>query len=144
MADGPVVSLIQENTKIKVSSVLNRDVKEYGKKFMFDGKEETCWNSDQGSPQFIVFDFSRNVQLKEIQIQFQGGFVGCDCQIEGGDSTKSLSMFHQFYPDDVNTLQIFPVNSKNSFQVLKITFSKSTDFYGRITIYKLDLLGSLL
>lgn len=27
--------------------MLNRDVKEYGKKFMFDGKEETCWNSDQ-------------------------------------------------------------------------------------------------
>lgn len=60
----------------------------------------------QGSPQFIVFDFLRNVQLKEIQIQFQGGFVGCDCQVEGGDSVKSLVPFHQFYPDDVNTLQV--------------------------------------
>ena len=27
--------------------MLNRDVKEYGKNFMFDGNEETCWNSDQ-------------------------------------------------------------------------------------------------
>lgn len=27
--------------------MLNRDVKQFGKKFMFDGNEETCWNSDQ-------------------------------------------------------------------------------------------------
>ncbi len=31
----------------RVSSVLNRDVRHFGKKFMFDGDEETCWNSDQ-------------------------------------------------------------------------------------------------
>ena len=31
----------------RVSSVLNRDVKQFGKKFMFDRQEETCWNSDQ-------------------------------------------------------------------------------------------------
>lgn len=31
----------------RVSSVLNRDVKQFGKKHMFDANEETCWNSDQ-------------------------------------------------------------------------------------------------
>ena len=31
----------------RVSSVLNRDVKQFGKKYMFDDNEETCWNSDQ-------------------------------------------------------------------------------------------------
>lgn len=31
----------------RVSSVLNRDVKQFGKKHMFDRNEETCWNSDQ-------------------------------------------------------------------------------------------------
>ena len=30
-----------------VSSVLNRDTREFGKKNLFDGCEETCWNSDQ-------------------------------------------------------------------------------------------------
>uniref|UniRef100_A0A8U7NF03 Nuclear receptor 2C2 associated protein n=1 Tax=Corvus moneduloides TaxID=1196302 RepID=A0A8U7NF03_CORMO len=30
-----------------VSSVLNRDVKQFGKQHLFDGSEETCWNSDQ-------------------------------------------------------------------------------------------------
>ena len=32
---------------IRVSSVLNRDVKQFGKQFMFDNNDETCWNSDQ-------------------------------------------------------------------------------------------------
>ena len=27
--------------------MLNRDSRQFGKKFMFDGQEETCWNSDQ-------------------------------------------------------------------------------------------------
>lgn len=27
--------------------MLNRDVKQFGKKHMFDSNEETCWNSDQ-------------------------------------------------------------------------------------------------
>lgn len=31
----------------RVSSVLNRDAKQYGKKYLFDCNEETCWNSDQ-------------------------------------------------------------------------------------------------
>lgn len=31
----------------RVSSVLNRDNKQFGKKFMFDDQDETCWNSDQ-------------------------------------------------------------------------------------------------
>lgn len=30
-----------------VSSVLNKDVKQHGKNFLFDGKEDTSWSSDQ-------------------------------------------------------------------------------------------------
>lgn len=33
-------------SSIGVSSVLNKNAKEYGKKFLYDGKDETCWNSD--------------------------------------------------------------------------------------------------
>ena len=35
---------------LTVSSVLDKKHKEYGKKFLYDGKDETCWNSDQGLP----------------------------------------------------------------------------------------------
>ena len=31
----------------RVSSTLNRDTKQFGKKYLFDGRSETCWNSDQ-------------------------------------------------------------------------------------------------
>jgi len=40
-------SLFVDCSSYRVSSVLNRDVRQFGKKFMFDGKDETCWNSDQ-------------------------------------------------------------------------------------------------
>ena len=32
---------------LRVSSVLNRDSRQFGKKFMFDNHDDTCWNSDQ-------------------------------------------------------------------------------------------------
>jgi len=32
---------------VRVSSVLNHDKKQFGKSHMFDGKEDTCWNSDE-------------------------------------------------------------------------------------------------
>lgn len=41
------VGFISGSVAFRVSSVLNRDVKQFGKKFMFDSNEETCWNSDQ-------------------------------------------------------------------------------------------------
>ena len=37
--------------ELRVSSVLNGS-REYGKQNLFDGAAETCWNSDQGTPQF--------------------------------------------------------------------------------------------
>lgn len=33
----------------RVSSVLNKNVKEFGKQNMFDDSNETCWNSDSVS-----------------------------------------------------------------------------------------------
>ena len=44
---------------VKVSSTLNRDTKQFGKKFLFDGREETCWNSDQ--VEFDISDLSRGL-----------------------------------------------------------------------------------
>ena len=41
------MSLLDGDARVAVSSVLNRDVKQYGKKYMFDGNDDTCWNSDQ-------------------------------------------------------------------------------------------------
>ena len=44
--------------------------------------------------------------MKEIQVQFQGGFAGKDCRLEGGSTSSNLTPFYEFYPDDVNHLQV--------------------------------------
>lgn len=41
------MNLYENIDSISVSSVLNRDAKQYGKKFLFDENDDTCWNSDQ-------------------------------------------------------------------------------------------------
>ena len=64
------LSLIPES-EYKVSSVLDRNVKEYGKQFMFDNNPETCWNSDNRSPQWIMFKWACDVEVKTIIAQFQ-------------------------------------------------------------------------
>ena len=47
----------------------------------------------------------------------------------------------QLYPQDINTLQIFPIEL-NFVKSIKILFNESSDFFGRITLYKFDLLGT--
>ncbi|PIK51542.1 hypothetical protein BSL78_11569 [Apostichopus japonicus] len=94
------------------NSVLNNDVKQFGKKFLIDGNEETCWNSDQaqaGSGQWISLEFREPVLLEEIHLTFQGGFVGKTCQIHaviGQEDATSYSKILDFFPKDDNSRQI--------------------------------------
>ncbi|XP_066503717.1 nuclear receptor 2C2-associated protein [Hoplias malabaricus] len=135
------VSLICCNTQSRVSSVLNRDVKQFGKKFMFDSNEETCWNSDQGSQQWVFLEFPSLVKVSEIRLQFQGGFSGKSCKLEGCSKDSNLQHISNFYPEDNNALQSFPIQDAPLVQKLKIVFESNTDFFGRIIVYSLDVLG---
>uniref|UniRef100_A0A4W5N376 F5/8 type C domain-containing protein n=1 Tax=Hucho hucho TaxID=62062 RepID=A0A4W5N376_9TELE len=45
-----------------VTSVLNRDVQQFGKKYMFDSNEEACWNSDQGDSQWVPLEFPQSIR----------------------------------------------------------------------------------
>lgn len=132
----------------RVSSVLNRDAKQFGKKHLFDADEETCWNSDQGTPQFVVVDFAEAKRVKEIRIRFQGGFVGEDCQFQAARNGSDFETIAPFYPEDSNKLQSFPIaastagaDPEEEFSKFRILFGSSTDFFGRITIYTLDIIG---
>ncbi|KAJ1950810.1 Nuclear receptor 2C2-associated protein [Linderina pennispora] len=129
-------------SKCKVSSVLNRDAKSFGKAHLFDASLETCWNSDQGSPQYILVEFAQPVKIDSVLIQFQGGFVGKD--IELIDAIKAAKIC-SLYADDNNKLQSFDVTQEEAAigrSRIKILFNQSTDFYGRIVIYSLDFVGS--
>ncbi|XP_074651115.1 nuclear receptor 2C2-associated protein-like [Tubulanus polymorphus] len=127
---------------VKVSSVLNRDTKQFGKKHLFDGDEETCWNSDQGSPQWIMLEFADPVTVNAVHIQFQGGFVGRECYVETTAAKEQpFKNVGDFFPEDINKLQTFQLHStpNEKVKLVKIVFKNSTDFFGRVTIYKLDL-----
>lgn len=135
-----VTSLICSGTESRVSSVLNRDTKQFGKKFLFDNNEETCWSSDQGSTQWVLLEFPQTVNVSELLIQFQGGFAGRLCRLEG-DLKGEFFRITEFYPEDSNTLQRFCLKEPVNVNKLKIIFENSADFFGRIILYHLDVRG---
>ncbi|KYO25657.1 nuclear receptor 2C2-associated protein isoform X1 [Alligator mississippiensis] len=139
----PEAPLICSETASRVSSVLHRDAKQFGKKHMFDGSEETCWSSDQGSSQWVTLEFPQTVQVSRLQLQFQGGFACRLCTLEGCRKGEELVKILDFYPDDVHALQSFPVQGA-TLDRLRITFARSTDFFGRIVVYHLSVLGEKL
>uniref|UniRef100_A0A8P4FX75 Nuclear receptor 2C2-associated protein n=1 Tax=Dicentrarchus labrax TaxID=13489 RepID=A0A8P4FX75_DICLA len=135
-------SLICSETQSRVSSVLHRDVKQFGKKYMFDCNEETCWNSDQGECQWVSLEFPESVKVSELKVQFQGGFSAKTCRLEGCPKEGDLTVISHFYPEDNNSLQIsFSVTEAPAVDKVKIMFENSADFFGRIIVYSLDVLG---
>lgn len=82
--------------------------------------------------------------VENIVFQFQGGFVGQKCVVVGStiDNPNTYDVeIDTLYPTDVNSTQTFPVTATQPLKRVKIIFEESTDFYGRITVYKLDILG---
>jgi len=141
------VLLTSPATKCKASSVLNKS-SQYAAKHMFDENLDSCWNSDQGIPQILVIDFERIVSLSFIKIMFQGGFVGADGIIEvcsrKEDSFEKISEFHNLF--DSNAVQTIPIASSDArinCRYVRITFTSSSDFYGRIVVYSLNIFGQI-
>ncbi|CBY07990.1 unnamed protein product [Oikopleura dioica] len=128
----------KELCKILVSSVLDQNGKEYGKQFLNDGNEDTCWYSDQGNPQYIKLRFfeKQSFSKLKLQVQFQGGFAGEKCAL----NSSSFSM--PFHPKDSNNIQEFEFEELEDFEELQLVFNSSSDFYGRVIIYQLSLIGS--
>ncbi|XP_019852300.1 PREDICTED: nuclear receptor 2C2-associated protein-like isoform X1 [Amphimedon queenslandica] len=129
---------------LRVSSTLNRDAKQFGKRNMFDDNCDTCWNSDHGSPQFVALEFPKPVSVRELRIRFQGGFAGRDCLFQiGGGRSQEMSKEISFHPKDSNNLQCFPMETETYHTSYKILFLSSTDLYGRITIYQMEMIGMI-
>lgn len=65
------------------------------------------------------------------------GFVGQDCEVKCGGSLKEMDAVEIIYPEDTNDCQEFLIQC--SGRCLSIMFPSSTDFYGRVTIYSLQV-----
>lgn len=118
-----------------VSSVFNGDNANYGKKYLYDKSDETCWQSSTQLPHTIsckLLPSNENIENGLIlRVQFQGGFVGTHLLVN--DSVN-------LYPLNNNNFQEFNiVNGTIDNNVLKIEILKSSDFYGRIIIYHLQI-----
>ncbi|KAI0654466.1 galactose-binding like protein [Cubamyces menziesii] len=144
-------SLINEETKVKVSSTLDKSV---GKKYLTDGSPETCWTSQQGTPQYIQLSFASPVIPKRVEITFQGGFVGTRCSVEvlpsgAQDGGAKWRVLTRIYPEDVNRKQTFDLMPGEPDLVdcriegMKFVFEESSDFFGRVTVYDLRVLGDI-
>ncbi|CAO2612621.1 Nuclear receptor 2C2-associated protein [Lemmus lemmus] len=133
-------SLVCPETVSRVSSVLNRNSRQFGKKYLFDEDEETCWNSDQGPSQWVTLEFPHRVHITQLQVQFQGGFSSRHSCLEGSQGGDTLRKIVDFYPEDTNALQTFSIPTVEVDR-LKLTFEDTTDFFGRVVIYHLRVLG---
>lgn len=72
------------------------------------------------------------------------GFVGQDCEILCGPNPDTLSHLDIIYPHDSNDRQEFDISSFSSSledtRCIQFIFPSSTDFYGRVIIYSLEVI----
>ncbi|KAH8290233.1 hypothetical protein KR054_001121 [Drosophila jambulina] len=135
---------ISKHSAYRVSSVLNKEVKQYGKQFMFDAQEDTSWSSDEGTPQWITLIFDEPQNISGFEFQFQGGFAGQKSEILM--YTVDGAQIHQesFYPEDINSPQRFQLKDTTREKLcskIKFVFESSTDLFGRIIVYNLEVLS---
>jgi hypothetical protein len=140
--------------KCRASSTLNRSA-EFAVANMFSS-DDSCWNSEGNSEagQWLLFDFlGKAVEVQRLQITFQGGFVGQDGLLEvkdskEGDEKATIVLDEITRIEDNNDIQEWSIPAAKLSQCrgkfVKISFPSSTDFYGRVTIYKLALRGTWL
>jgi len=143
-------------TTARASSVLKKNTKLYGPMNALDATNETsCWNSDavpsgasSSGDESIIFTIhfgpNRMVQIDEVRIQFQGGFVAEECTacISKGDDQEWVELEEPMEPEDVNDMQTFAIaEDDRTCNMLRLSFEGSSDFYGRVTIYKLEVWG---
>lgn len=100
-----------------------------------------CHRILQGETQWVLIRFDREVLASELKLQFQGGFSSRTVEVQfltDGNCMKSEVV----NPIDSNSGQsfTFPPTAANSF---KFTFSEAVDFFGRIILYDIDIIGTL-
>lgn len=141
----------------RASSVLNNNAKLYGANNALDNQNEsTSWysdgNSDGDAEHSYIVNFHRKVTISSIGLQFQGGFVAEGCKLFVGKRTSEGKVEWKeildayIEPENVNTLQKFELDECEKqddleCDAIKFAFSDSTDFYGRVILYKIEVYG---
>ncbi len=139
----------KENCKIKVTSILDNNSKEFGGNYIIDGSDDTCWCSSQGQSQSIIFEFKKKPTfISDIDILIQGGFSPKSIEIYyyNNDPKKienDIKLLDTIEVKDINDHQVFNIKKKIPEGVfcLKLYMNKFTDFFGRVTFYTINING---
>ena len=148
--------------------MLQRNTKLYGPMNALDlESDSSCWNSEGSSTTnkkaaaaaaaacWFLLDFQRPVYPTQIRIQFQAGFCAETCavyekrveeSVEDGGGTTTCSTWECIDDDieweDVHETQTHDLpSSKQATSALKLVLDDFTDFYGRVTIYRIEIWG---
>jgi hypothetical protein len=117
----------------------------------------TCWNSE-GNPKgkvssHLIIQFGREVIPMELSLQFQAGFVAEELKVyrsvspgetENNEEQPWIQIDDAYEVDDDHEVQSFPLADQGAdvkASALKLVFDECTDFYGRVTVYKLQVWG---
>jgi hypothetical protein len=143
----------------RVSSTLDKSTPRIS---LTDRDPGTCWTSTQGLPQWIHLTFATRILPTEVSFTFQGGFVATRIAVYTASELQAPSstgkrdwdwiLLKYVYPEDVNRKQQFDLMTasssnesdspfKNGVDQVKFVFEQSSDFFGRVTLYDLDVIG---
>ena len=81
--------------------------------------------------------------METIQLMFQGGFVGIECDIILSEA-HGEKIVETIFPEDINDLQNFTLKEPILVDVtskIEFKFKHSSDFYGRVTVYMINFGG---
>ena len=81
------------------------------------------------------------VELRTIQIQFQGGFAATEVQVVCKNRKSGRETSEDFHLEDTNKEQEIKLNQPIDCDQLRINLASLSDDFGRVIIYKLDILG---
>lgn len=111
----------------------------------------SCWNSEgtaegRGDGCWFIVDFRRAVQPDELRIQFQAGFCAETCAVYFKNKRDEWILADNTIEfDDVHDVQTHSLQVKDlastTTNAIKLEFDDATDFYGRVTIYRLEVWG---
>lgn len=89
-----------------------------------------------------MLQFSSPIALKKFEIQFQGGFAAKSIYLQKNSTEAGATIqetINTFFPEDINSVQTFNLDAPLLTNNLKFFFPESTDTYGRIIVYKINM-----
>ena len=90
-----------------------------------------------------MVQFTQRFAVTKFEIQFQGGFAAkniCVQRTSTDNGVTKVETISNYFPEDVNSVQVFSLPDASLLtDNLKFLFPESTDTYGRIIVYKLNV-----